>query len=119
MILLHTSAGTAVRRGGYMQRFSVVAVVGALLAVISLALLAACGGSATATPVVASIILNPTTLSLNEGGVGSISASATNSAGTYIAADITFTSSNPAIASVSSGGLICGGVWDATFVNCN
>ena len=36
-----------------------------------------------------------------------------------IAADITFTSSNPSIATISTGGLICGGVWDSSIINCN
>ena len=68
---------------------------------------------------VASITLSPTTISLNEGGVATLSAAAKNSAGAIIAADITFTSSNPAIATISSGGLVCGGVWDSSTINCN
>jgi hypothetical protein len=67
---------------------------------------------------VASITLTPATISLNEGGVAGISAVAQNSSGTNIAADITFTSSNTSIATVSSGGLVCAGAWDAIFVNC-
>ena len=35
-----------------------------------------------------------------------------------VAADVTFTSSNPAIATASTGGLVCGGVWDASFITC-
>ena len=78
-----------------------------------------CGGSSTANTTVATIVLSPTTLSLNEGAVGTLSACAQNSAGNIVAADITFTSSNNNIATVSSGGLVCGGVWDANIINCN
>ncbi len=103
-----------------MRRFPVVSVLAALLTAVFLILLAGCGGgTSTATPVVASITLSPTTISLNEGGVATLSAAAKNSAGAIIAADITFTSSNPSIATISTGGLICGGVWDSSTINCN
>ena len=103
-----------------MRRFPVVSVLAALLAAIFLLFLAGCGGAGTPQlrPSPPSL-LAPTTLSLNEGAVATISAVAQNSAGTIVAADITFTSSNPNIATVSSGGLVCGGVWDANIINCN
>ena len=103
-----------------MQQFSVVRVLAALLTAICLSLLAACGGGkATTNPVPAQIVLSPTTVSLNEGDVTTISAVAENSSGGIIAADITFTSSNPNIATISTGGSICGGVWDSSFIVCN
>ena len=103
-----------------MRRFPVVSFLAALLTAIFLVLLAGCGGSgSSANTTVTSITLSPTTLSLNEGAVGTLSASAQNSAGSTVAADITFTSSNNNIATVSSGGLVCGGVWDASIINCN
>src|SRR5208337_5405774 len=86
---------------------------------IFLVLLAGCGGGSSANTTVTTIMLFPTTISLNEGAVGTLSASAQNSAGSTVAADITFTSSNNNIATVSSGGLVCGGVWDANIINCN
>ena len=102
------------------MRFSVVSILAAFLTAIFLvSLLTGCGGSSTKTPVVASITVSPTTLSLNEGSVGGISAIPQNSSGQTIAADITFTSSNPSIATISTAGLVCGGVWDANFINCN
>jgi len=103
-----------------MRQFPRFSVLAALLTAILLSLLTGCGGGAsTKTPDVASIVITPTTISLNEGGVGTISAVARNSAGATIAADITFTSNNTSIATISSSGLVCGGVWDSAFVNCN
>ena len=64
-------------------------------------------------------MLSPTSISLNQGAVTGISAVALNASGTTVAADITFSSSNTAIATISTGGLICGGVWDTNFINCN
>ena len=102
-----------------MRRFPVVSVLAALLTAILLALLSGCGGGSSASSsLVATIVLNPTTISLNEGGVATLSAVALNSLGATIAADITFSSSNPNIATISSGGLICGGVWDTQIINC-
>src|SRR5271165_249069 len=78
----HRSAGVLVRRGGYMRRFSVVSFLAALLTAIFLVLLAGCGGgSSSANTTVTTIMLFPTTISLNEGAVGTLSASAQNSAG--------------------------------------
>ena len=58
-------------------------------------------------------------VSLNQGGVAQLSAIALNSAGSQVPADLTFTSSNTAFATISSGGLICGGIWDSSIINCN
>ena len=102
-----------------MRQFSVVRVLAALLTAICLSLLAGCGGSSTKTPIPATIILSPTTVSLNEGDVTTISAIAQNAAGATIAVDITFTSSNPNIATISTGGSICAGIWDSSFIVCN
>src|SRR5450759_3280186 len=103
-----------------MQQFSVVRVLAALLTAICFSLLAGCGGGKAITnPIPAQIVLSPTTVSLNEGDVTTISAVAQNSSGGIIAADITFISSNPNIATISTGGSICGGVWDSSFIVCN
>jgi hypothetical protein len=102
-----------------MQRVSAVPVLAAVAAILFLIFLPGCGGGSSTNSVVTQLILTPTTVSLNEGGVATLSAVAENSAGTAVAADITFSSSNTNVATVSAGGLICGGVWDANIINCN
>lgn len=103
-----------------MQRVSAVRSLAAVAAILFLVFLPGCGGGGTpSSSKVTSIVLTPNTISLNEGAVTQISAVALNASGTNVAADISFTSSNTSIATVSSGGLICGGVWDANIINCN
>ena len=104
-----------------MQRVRAVRGVAAISAVFFLIFLAACGGSGTTANKPTQVVLSPTTLSLNEGAVVGLSATAEDSSGNSVAADIAFTSSNNNIATVSTGGLVCGGVWDnlSTPVNCN
>ncbi len=103
-----------------MQRVPAVRVLSAVAAIIFLMCLPGCGGGGTsASSVVTQVIVTPSTISLNEGGIVTLSAVAENSVGTAVAADIGFSSSNGNIATVSAGGLICGGVWDASFINCN
>ncbi|MGC2695136.1 MAG: hypothetical protein WA738_05030 [Candidatus Angelobacter sp.] len=48
-----------------------------------------------------------------------LSASVLNSAGSAVTALVTYNSSNTRVATVSPSGLVCGGVWDSTFVVCN
>jgi hypothetical protein len=103
-----------------MQRVPTIRVVTAIAAIPFLLFLAACGGGSTSSStVVSQILLSPTTVSLNEGAVVGLSAVAENSSGGVVAADLTFASSNNNVATISSGGLICGGVWDANIINCN
>jgi len=102
-----------------MQRVLAVQVWTAVAAVIVLSFLVGCGGGGNVTNVASRIVLSPSTISLNEGAVVSLSAVALDAQGNSVAADISFTSNNTTIATVSSGGLICGGVWDANIINCN
>ena len=101
------------------MRVSAVPVLAASAAVVGLLFLGGCGGNYYIDQTVTEIILTPTTISLNEGDVATLSASAQNKSGQAIAADISFTSNNSHVASVSPGGLVCGGLWDPTFVFCN
>lgn len=104
-----------------MQRVLAVRGLAATAAFVFLIFLAACGGSGSSTSNATQVVLAPTTLSLNQGAVVALSAIAEDASGGTVAADISFTSSNSNIATVSAGGLVCGGVWDnlATPVNCN
>ena len=103
-----------------MQRVRAVPVLAAVAAIIFLICLPGCGGSDTNTSSIAStVMVTPSTISLNQGGVVTLSVVAQNSSGVAVAADISFSSSNNNIATVSAGGLICGGVWDAAYINCN
>ena len=81
-----------------MQRVFTVRCLAAVAAFSLVLFLAACGGSNKANTKVAKILVSPTTISLNEGGVATLSAVGQNSDGAVIATDITFTSSNTAIA---------------------
>src|SRR5438045_5648765 len=100
-----------------MQRSAIVTV---LLLLIS-GILAGCGGgSSKVNNTVTSVVLSPTSFSLNSGDVVQLSATAQNSANTAVAANITYASSNSAVVTVSNAGLICAGVWDSltTPINC-
>jgi len=102
-----------------MQRVPAVLVVAAVAAILFLIFLPGCGGNNNTSNVVTQLVVSPTSLSLNEGGVATLSVVANNSGGTPVPADISFTSSNSNIATVSVGGMVCGGVWDVNVINCN
>jgi trimeric autotransporter adhesin len=77
------------------------------------------GGSKSANNTVAQVLIAPSSASLVAGQVLSLSTSAVNSANTSVLTTFTFNSSNTAVATISPAGLVCGGVWDSTFVVCN
>lgn len=91
--------------------------------IAGLVLCTACGGGSksSSSTAPASIQINPTVLSLNQGDVLGISATVldANGAAAVNPKQITFTSSNTAIATVTpTTGGVCGGVWDAQNVVC-
>src|SRR5690242_12488139 len=91
----------------------------ALILLFLAVFMAGCGGSSSkSNNTVAQVVLNPTTASLVAGQVTTVTPSAVNSAGNAVSTTFTFNSSNTAVATVSPAGLICGGVWDSTFVLC-
>ncbi len=103
-----------------MRGFSAAGLIAALFSVLILSLLPGCSGTnAAATNTVASIVLTPTSLSLNSGQVSQIVATPKNSDGNAIVADVSFTSSNSNLISITAGGYVCAGTWDANFINCN
>jgi hypothetical protein len=88
------------------------------------AALAGCGGgtpTSKSNSTVAQVTLSPSTISIVAGQVVQISAGALNPSGVAPTPAPTFTynSSNTSVATVSPGGLVCGGVWDAFFIVCN
>ncbi len=101
------------------MRVPVVRGLAAIAALSFLIALPGCGGGGGTTNKVTSVVISPTSISLNEGGVVQLSAIAEDASGGTVPADISFTSSNTKIATVSTGGLICGGIWDASIINCN
>ncbi len=101
-----------------MRQFSAAQWLAALLSLVALASIAGCSGGAVQVPVAASITLSPSSLSLNEGEVLTVTATALDSTGAVVAVDYTYTSSNPALASVSSAGSVCGGQFDANSIVC-
>ncbi len=101
-----------------MRQFSAAQWVAAFLSLSLAILIAGCGSSAVKTPTAASISLAPSTLSLNEGQVSSLSVTARDGAGNVIAVDYTYSSSNSALASVSAAGLVCGGQFDSSNIVC-
>ncbi len=95
------------------------------LVLLFAAALAGCGGGGTpvskSNSTVTQVTLTPSTVSVVAGQVTQISAAAQNSSGLAPSPlpSITFNSSDTSIASVSPGGLVCGGTWDALFIVCN
>jgi hypothetical protein len=84
-----------------------------------IAALAGCGGSGPTTntvfPVPANILLSPAnTLSLDVGSANqAFTATPENSKHTAISTPVTFLSSNTAILTIASSGLVCAGTWDS------
>lgn len=100
-----------------MQRVSAVSVLAAIAAISLLIFLPACGGG-NATTSVSQIVITPSVSSLNQGAIATLTATPEDSTGTAVAADLTFSTSSNTIGSVSPGGQVCGGSWDASYINC-
>ncbi|HKI75421.1 MAG TPA: Ig-like domain-containing protein [Pseudomonadales bacterium] len=84
-----------------------------LVLLFLISLLAACGGSGgggtTPTPTVASVTVSPATATINVGATQQLTATAKDSSGATISgASIAYSSSDTAIATVSTGGLVTG-----------
>lgn len=95
-----------------MRRFAALG-----LAVILSLIWSGCGGgSAVATQ----IALTPTAMSLHWGETRQLAAQPEDASGNALATQaVTYSSSNSAIASVTSTGVICGGSWDAAGIVCS
>src|SRR5262249_10784180 len=98
-----------------------VGKVGAIF--VCAGILGGCGGGSSNNKIVA-VTVTPSSLTLVSGEVTQLIVSATNSAGTAVTANATFSSSNTNLVTVSPpsgtsvGGSVCAGIWDANFVVC-
>ena len=101
-----------------MRRFSAAQVIAALFSIVFLSFLVACSGTSTTPNAVTQITLTPTSLSLNPGQVVQLAATPKDASGGSIIADVSFSSSNTSLVTVSAGGYVCGGIWDSNFINC-
>ncbi len=91
-----------------------------LLSIIILAgLNIGCGGGSSKPPAPSSIVFNVSQVSLDVGRVAGVSATVVDTNGAAVSnTKITFSSSNSSIVTVSPGGLVCAGTWDANFIVC-
>lgn len=95
--------------------------IGAALAVVLMLALAGCGGSSSSSSSTRTVTTNPSSISLNLGDVAAISATVTDSKGVVVTNPpaFTYSSSNTAVATVSTTGAVCAGKWDALFIVCD
>ena len=94
----------------------------AAFAVVLMVALAGCGGGSSSTPPIPdTVTTSPSFISLNFGDVAAISATVTDSKGVLVTnpPPFTYSSSNTAVATVSSAGSVCAGKWDALFIVCD
>ena len=116
-VFLHPSGPT--RRGGKMRRYSAAGVLAALVSVIFLSMIVGCSGTSSTVAPVTQIVFTPTSLSLNAAQVVRLIATPENSTGGAVVADVSFSSSNTAVVTVSPAGFVCAGVWDSNYIVCN
>jgi len=102
-----------------MRRYSAAGALAAFFSVLILCVLPGCSGTSTTTSSVTQLILSPTSLSLNTGQVAAITATPENSSGGAVVADVSYSSSNTNLVTVTANGQVCAGVWDVNFINCN
>lgn len=94
-----------------------------MLALLTVANLSGCGGGGgdnknAPDKTVATVDVFPASLSMEFGQVMALSAVARNAAGETLIQTFTYKSDNTAVVTVSTGGNVCAGTWDATFVVC-
>lgn len=99
-------------------------VVFFFLMVLATAPLIACGGgsSSSSSTTTYTVTVSPTTLSLNQSDVATVTATVLDSTGTVVtsAKAFAFTSDTPSVASVNpKTGAICAGTWDNSFIVCS
>ena len=102
-----------------MRRYYAAGVLAALVSVIFLSFMVGCSGTSSTVAPVSQIVFSPTSLSLNPAQVTRLVATPENSSGGAVVADVSFSSSNTALVTVSPAGFVCAGVWDSNYIVCN
>ncbi len=102
-----------------MQQCSAARIAAAFFAVLTLAFLTSCSSTTTSTSPVTSLTLTPNFMSLSPGQTGQLLASPKDYAGNSVTADVSYSSGNTSVATITPSGLVCAGVWDANFITCN
>jgi hypothetical protein len=93
-------------------------IVTAFIVLVALGL-GSCGGDGGGSSnVPTTVTISPTNVSLNRGQVFQVTASGSDSKGQVINGDITWSSDNTKLVSVSSTGFLCAGTWDANNIVC-
>src|SRR5215469_656094 len=107
------------RRGGCMRQFSAAQSVAAIFAVLILSFLVSCSGTNSSANPVTSITLTPNYLSLSPGQTFQLAAQPKDYAGNNVVADVSYSSSNTNLVTVTATGIVCAGLWDPNFITCN
>src|SRR5271165_2104373 len=102
-----------------MRQFSAARTAAALTSLLLLSVWTGCSGTSNSPSPVTSIVMTPTSVSMNVGQVVKITGVTKNYAGNTITADVTYSSSNPSQITISPTGYLCAGIWDTNFINCN
>jgi len=101
-----------------MRQFSAAQSVAAIFAVFLVSLLVSCSGSTSTNPVT-SLTIAPTYLSLSPGQTAQLTVTPKDFAGNNVIADVSYSSSNTNLVTVTATGTVCAGLWDANFITCN
>jgi hypothetical protein len=101
-----------------MRQFSAAQLVAAIFAVFLVSLLVSCSGSTSTNPVT-SLTIAPTYLSLSPGQTAQLTVTPKDFAGNNVVADVSYSSSNTSLVTVTATGTVCAGLWDANFITCN
>jgi hypothetical protein len=91
--------------------------ISALIVVVALGFIS-CGGDGGSSNVPTKVTVSPANISLNRGQVFQVSAVATDAKDLAVNGDVTWSSDNTKLVSVSSTGLLCAGTWDANNIVC-
>ena len=92
-------------------------LIPALILVLTLGF-SSCGGGGSSNSTPTTVTISPTNVSLNRGQVQSVSATATDAKNNTVGGDVTWSSDNTKLLSVSTAGNLCAGSWDSAFIVC-